>query len=130
WLFRNKVSFVRNESNGRLTATAFDLTSRAQRSLNARASVFGEYGFFRDEFAGVLRRNSVTAGVAVKAVETSRQTLTLDAGAGYTHERRLARDDRSSGSYLLGATYTGEVSETAALTDDVKLSGFLSDSAR
>jgi len=123
WLIRNKVSFVRNESNDVLVANAFDLTSRAQKELNARTSVFGEYGFFRDRFAGVVHRHAVTGGVALKVIDDARQTFGVDLGAGYVSEARLAGDDISSGSYVAGAGYKLKLTETAEISDDLRLSG-------
>lgn len=128
WVVRNKVSFVRNESNDVLVANSFDWTSRAQKALNDRMSAFGEYGFFRDRFAGVVRRNAVTGGLALKIVEDGRQSLGVDVGAGYVNEARLAGDDISSGSYVVGAGYKLRLSDTAEIGDDVRLSGLFADS--
>lgn len=126
WLFRNRASFVRNESKDVLIANAFGLSSRAQKSLTARVSAFGEYGFFRDRFAGIVRRNGVTGGAAVKVLETARQTFGVDAGVGYLSERRLTGDDISSGAYLAGAAYKLKLSDTAELSDDFRFSGIFS----
>lgn len=128
WLIRNKVAFVRNESNDEVTANALDFTSRAQRELTPRVSAFAEYGFFRDRFAGVVRRNAATGGVAIKIVDSARQSLNLDAGVGYVNESRLAGDDVSSGSYLAGTAYKLRITETAELGDDLRLSGILAES--
>ena len=127
WLIRNKVSFVRNESNDVLVANALDFTSRAQRTLTPRVSAFGEYGFFRDRFAGVVHRNSITGGVAVKVIDAARQALSLDAGVGYVNESRLAGDDISSASYLAGTGYKLKITDTADLSDDLRLSGLFAD---
>jgi putative salt-induced outer membrane protein YdiY len=129
WVMRNKLAFVRNESNDVLVANAFDWTSRAQKALNERVSAFGEYGFFRDRFAGVVRRNAVTGGVALKVADSARQTLGVDLGAGYVNEARLAGDDISSASYVAGAGYKLRLSETAELGDDVRLSGLFEESS-
>lgn len=129
WVVRNKVAFVRNESNDVLVANAFDFTSRAQKALNSRASAFGEYGFFRDRFAGVVRRNAVTGGLALAVVDTATQKFNLDVGAGYVSETRLSGDDISSGSYLVGTGYKLKISDTAELSDDLRFSGIFDDSS-
>jgi putative salt-induced outer membrane protein len=126
WLFRNKVSFVRNESNDVLIANAFGFSSRVEKALTPRVSAFGEYGFFRDRFAGVVRRNGLTGGLAVKVIDTGRQKLGVDAGVGYLSERRLAGDDISSGAYLAGTGYKLKLSDAAELSDDLRFSGIFS----
>jgi putative salt-induced outer membrane protein len=129
WVIRNKASFVRNEANDVLQANAFDFTSRAEKALDARASAFGEYGFFRDRFAGIVHRNSATGGLVLKVLADARQTLALDVGAGYVRERRLAGDDVSSASYLGGTTYKFVVSEAATLSDEFRLTGLVAESS-
>jgi putative salt-induced outer membrane protein YdiY len=74
----------------------------------------------------VVRRNGVTGGVAVKVIDTSRQTFGVDAGIGYLSERRLAGEDVSSGAYLAGTGYKLKISDTAELSDDLRLSGIFS----
>ena len=123
WIFRHKASFVQNESKDVIIAKAIEYAGRAQKTLNARASAFGEYGFFRDRFAGIVPRHTVTAGVALSAFKTDRQSLALDLGAGYFNETRLASETLSSGSYVVGSAYRANLSETAALVDDIKLIG-------
>ena len=123
WLIRQRLSFVRNESEGELTAEAFSYTPRVEKVLNARMSVFGEYQYFRDEFAGVDNRNAVNAGLAIKLVTQDRQTLSADVGLGYLNEQRLAGDDVSSGVYSAGTAYTLKISDTADLTDDFAFVG-------
>jgi putative salt-induced outer membrane protein len=129
WVFRNRLSFVRNEGDGVVTASALDYTSRAQKTLSARASVFGQYEYFRDEFAGIQSRQSATGGVSVKAVNSDRQNLAFDLGAGYINEQRLAGTDVSSAAYLLGIAYRLKISDTAELTDDAQFSGVASDAS-
>jgi len=126
WLFRNRVKFVRNESSDELIASALDFTSRTEEALNEKASLFVEYGFFRDRFAGVDRRNDINGGLALKVLRTGRQALNVDLGVGYLNEQRTAGDSVSNGDYLLGAGYKLTFSENAELSDDVRLTGIAS----
>jgi putative salt-induced outer membrane protein YdiY len=125
WLVRQTASFVRNESDDTLSAKATAYSGRVERTLNPHASAFGEYAFFHDRFAGVVPRNAVTVGFSLKAVDTDRQTLGIDVGAGYVNERRAADDDISSGSYVAGAAYKARISATAEVTDDLKVIGLV-----
>lgn len=128
WLFRNRVKFVRNESNDELKASALDFASRTEEAINARASIFAEYGFFRDRFAGVNHRNDINGGVALKVLKTTRQTLDVDLGVGYLNERRITGDSISNGDYLLGAGYKLTLSENASLSDDFRVTGVMAQS--
>ncbi len=127
WLARNKFSFVRNQADGVLAAKAFEYASRVQKTLNGRASTFAEYDFFRDPFAGVIRRQAGTVGFALNALARPRQSLHVDLGFGYTNERRTTGENVSSGSYLVGADYKATLSANADLTDDLRVSGIFDD---
>jgi putative salt-induced outer membrane protein YdiY len=123
WVFTHKLSFVRNRTEDTVTTEAFLYNPRAEKILTARVNAFGDYAYFRDEFAGVAHRNTVTGGLSFKAVADARQTLALDVGAGYLNEDRLSGDDVSSGIYALGSAYKLKLSETADLTDDFRYFG-------
>jgi len=59
WESKLKVSYVRNEVEDQLRAQAVVLTLRAQRPIKPRLSGYGQYGYQRDRFAGLLDRNTV-----------------------------------------------------------------------
>ena len=127
WVITNKASFVRNESESELTAQSFGYLFRAARTLSPRASVFGEYAYFRDEFAGVLNRNSLVGGVSYKVVDLPKHLFFTDAGLGYMNESRLSGDDVSSATWSLGAGYKWKISDTAEFTEDFRMTGMFSD---
>jgi putative salt-induced outer membrane protein YdiY len=127
WVITNKASFIRNESESELTAQSFAYLFRAARTLSPRLSAFGEYAYFRDEFAGVSHRNSLVGGLSYKLVDLPKHLLFADAGLGYVNEKRLAGDDVSSATWSLGAGYKWKISETADFTEDVRLTGLFAD---
>jgi len=51
--------------------------------LSPRSAAFGEYTYFRDEFAGVEHRNAVVGGVSYKVLNQAAQVLSVDGGLGY-----------------------------------------------
>jgi putative salt-induced outer membrane protein len=128
WLFKNRFNVVRGDSDGVLDTETWLYGSRAERTLNARTSAFGEYVYFRDQFAGIDNRNSVTGGLMFKIITSDRQTLSADAGVGYLNEQRLAGDDVSSGTYSGGAAYKLKLSENAHLTDELRFLGVFDNS--
>src|SRR6476660_7045659 len=64
WETRVKVAYIRNKADEELTAESFLLVFRAQRQLRPRLSAYGQYGYQRDRFAGILDRNAVEGGLA------------------------------------------------------------------
>ena len=118
---------VRGSTDGILGTESWLYTARAERPLNARTSAFGEYAFFRDQFAGIDTRNTVVGGVTFKLVNTARHTLNSDVGLGYLNEQRLAGDDVSTGTYSFGAGYKLKLSDSAEITDDFRFLGTFHD---
>lgn len=129
WTITNRAAFIRNESEDELTAESFAYVFRAERTLSERLAAFGEYAYFRDEFAGVDHRNSVVGGLSYKLVDTARQLFFVDAGLGYLNEQRTIPPDVSSATYALGAGYRVKLSETAEFTDDFRFTGTFDDSS-
>ena len=123
WVIRNRVALVRNESAGTLTAESFQYLFRTERALSPRSAAFGEYTYFRDEFAGIEHRNAVVGGVSYKVLNQAAQVLSVDSGLGYLNEHRLIGPDVSSGIYALGGAYNLKLSSTAELTEDIRFSG-------
>jgi putative salt-induced outer membrane protein len=127
WVFRGKVAYVRNESDDELKAEAFKALMRASRTLTERLSVFGEYGYLHDQFAGIESRHTIDAGVTWALLRPQPHQLDVDAGLGYAHENRVAGDRISTAQALAGARYKFTLSDTADVTDDLSLSCSLSD---
>jgi putative salt-induced outer membrane protein YdiY len=118
WTFTHKTAFVQNESSDVLTARSFLYAGRGAKTLSPRLSAFGQYDYFKDRFAGVANRNTITGGITAKLVAQERQQFSVDAGAGYLNEDRLAGNDVSSAIYSFGSKYLLKISDTADLTDD------------
>jgi putative salt-induced outer membrane protein YdiY len=123
WVFTHRLAFVRNESDKTVTAQSFAYSPRAERKLNARVSLFAEYAYFRDRFAGVANRHQAIGGVSVAIVTAGRHRLSADGGAGFLDETRLAGANISSATYNGGTSYTLKISDTADLSDSLALVG-------
>lgn len=118
WEAKVKLNYVRNETDGEVKAQAFVLTGRAQRSITPRLSGFGQYGYQRDRFAGILNRHGVEGGVAYSLVKQAPHALAVDAALGYANEQRLLGDNLSTPTLGAGGLYTLKISETSDLTED------------
>jgi putative salt-induced outer membrane protein len=123
WLIKNRFQIVRGDTDEVLTSESWLYGFRAERRISTRVSGFGEYAYFRDQFAGIDSRNGVTGGLMFTVIKADRQTLSADAGLGYLNEQRLAGANVSSGTYSGGAAYKLKFSDTAELTDELRLLG-------
>ena len=118
WETKFKMSYVRNEAEDQLKAQALVLSFRAQRPIRPRLSGYGQYGYQRDRFAGILDRNAVEAGLAYSLLEQAPHTLIVDAGLGYANEQRLLGNNLSTATLGGGGLYALKISDTSALTED------------
>ena len=118
WETKLRVSYVRNKSEDQLKAQAFLLTLRGQRPIRPRLSGYGQYGYQRDRFAGILDRNTIEGGVAYALIEQAAQKLVVDGGVGYANEQRLLGNNLSTATLGGGGAYTLKLSGTSELTED------------
>jgi putative salt-induced outer membrane protein len=88
WTYSGKLIFAQTESENELTARSLAALFRAARALNPRLSVYGQYDFLRDVFAGVEQRHVIEGGISYLAVDREPHRLRFDAGLGYLHEER------------------------------------------
>jgi len=123
WTFKNRFNVVRGDTDGVITSESWLYGFRAERPINARVAFFGEYAFFKDEFAGIDARNGVTGGLMFTIAKTARHTLTADAGLGYMDEMRLTGDDVESGTYSGGAAYKLKLGPNSEVSDEFRFLG-------
>ena len=127
WTWKNKAAFVRSKAESELKAQALLFLSRGERNIRPRLASFGEYGFFRDRFAGISHRNSVAGGLTFKLIESAAHLLSVDGALGYLNESRLVGENVSSATYGTGASYRWKLSETATVSDDLRFTGTFAD---
>ena len=129
WTIRNRALFVRNESADTVTAESFLYVFRAERTLTARLSAFGSYGFLRDKPAGVSSNQSIAGGLAYKVIDVTRVQFTADAGLGYLSENRLTGDDVKSAIATFGTLFKAKLTETTDLTDELRINTTFDDAS-
>lgn len=130
WVVRNKAAFVRNSTDGNLSAESFTYLFRTEKILSPRLSVFGQYGYFRDRFAGVDHRNDLLGGLAFTVVTVPKHRFVVDGGLGYLNEQRtVADEDVSSGTYSMGAAYKWTISDSADVTEDLRFLGVFAEAS-
>jgi len=102
WETKLKISYVRNKAEEELKAEAFVFAFRAQREVNPRLSGYGQYGYQRDRFAGILDRNTVEGGLVYSLIQPAPHKLIVDAGLGYANEQWLLGNNLSTATFGTG----------------------------
>lgn len=115
WTYKGKANFAQSESDDELTARSLSALFRASRSLTRRWSVYGQYDFLRDVFAGVEQRHAGEGGLSFFVSDTPPHRLRLDGGVGYLNEQR-PEEDLESVLLSAGAAYAFTISPSAEFT--------------
>ncbi len=118
WETKLKIAYVRNEAEDVVKAQSFLAVFRAQRAIRPRLSSYGQYGYQRDRFAGILNRHAVEAGVAYSLLAQPRQMLVVDGGLGYANEHRVLGPNLSTATAGGGFVYTLKFSKTSEFSED------------
>jgi putative salt-induced outer membrane protein len=120
WTFISKAIFAQNEADDVLSARSFLGAFRAARSLTERLSVFGEYGYLRDIFAGIEHRNTIAGGLGYKLVMLPAHELIAAAGVGFEAEDRIEFESNNVAIATGGVQYRWKISETSGLVEELR----------
>src|SRR5262245_24625872 len=104
WIYNGKLVFAQNEADDELNARSIAGLVRATRLLNKKVSVYGQYDYLRDIFAGVEQRHVIEGGLSYLAVDRAPHRLRFDAGLGYLHEQGVD-ETLDSATLSLGSAY-------------------------
>lgn len=115
WTYASKATFAQSSTDHDLTARSIAGLFRASRALDERLSVYTQYDFLRDVFAGVEQRHVIEGGASYLVLMKAPQSLRVDAGLGYLYERRPT-DHFDSATLSLGAGYRLTLSKTSEFT--------------
>ncbi|HET9795699.1 MAG TPA: DUF481 domain-containing protein [Thermoanaerobaculia bacterium] len=118
WNGLAKGAFVQGKTDGVTTAKTIAGELRAARNFTPRFELFVQDDYFKNEFAGIEQRLSTLGGAAYSVVKTPAQELKLQAGAGYTRERRVVGEDKSFGTGQAGFLYKWKVSSTTDISEE------------
>jgi putative salt-induced outer membrane protein YdiY len=115
WTYASKATFAQSSSDDVLTARSIAALFRGSRAIDERLSVYAQYDFLRDTFAGVEQRHVIEGGVSYALLIKAPHSLRLDAGVGYLRENR-PDEHFDSVTLSLGAAYRLALSKTSELT--------------
>jgi putative salt-induced outer membrane protein YdiY len=114
WKFQGL--YLRGQIDGEPTVDRLLLKGRYERNLNARAFLFGELQYLRDEFKEIDYLLAPSGGVGYKLVATDRVSFAVDAGAGVKWEKNPGLDTKTSAVITSGDRLEWKVSPTATIT--------------
>ena len=120
WRYAGRLTFLQNEDDIGLSARSFLGLFRVDRKVTPRLSIFGQYDYLRDLFAGVEHRHTMAGGLSYAVIDGTPHRLTIDGGLGFEHEDRIAEESSSSAIALAGTTYRWDISKTSVLTDELR----------
>jgi putative salt-induced outer membrane protein len=120
WVLRGKAAFAQTKTDGDLSARATLGLFRSDWFITPRTSLYDQYDFLRDLFAGVEQRHTITGGIAYRIVDRPPHRLTIDGGLGYEHEDRLNEESENLAIGTAGLAYRWEISATSQLTEDLR----------
>lgn len=129
WRTRARAALLTSEADAVTRARTLTASARQSARVSARAELFGRVDYARDLFAGIENRTTIEVGGAFPIRLPPRHRLTVDAGVGFTTERRLDADDLrfavASGTFA----YLWQIAPGVELRDDLAVSADL-ESAR
>ena len=120
WIVKVKALYAQSEDDDVLSARSMLGAVRGDRFVTTRTSIFGQFDYLRDLFAGIENRSTITGGLAYKVVDQARHKLTVDGGVGYEHQDILAEESENTMIGTSGVGYRWEISRTSALAEDFR----------
>ena len=124
---RFRLAFVSTSANDVTQARATTLQARHGITLRENLEVFGRGGYARDRFAGIDNRAAVDAGLAWTTGRQPRHQVTLEAGAGFTAEDRVAADTLRFATGTGTARYVWQIAAGTELREEAAFTADLGD---
>jgi putative salt-induced outer membrane protein YdiY len=97
WTHRFQLNFTQSETDNELSARSLGGRYRVSRVVSRRLSLYSQYDYLRDLFAGVEQRHVIEGGLSHVAIDDDRQRLQVDWGFGYLAERGSDADPDPDG---------------------------------
>ncbi len=86
WVDTLQLKAVNSSEHGDTTAERYDVDGKEEYNLTEQNYLFDEAEYTKDLFGGIRQRIEDTAGYGRRLLDTSRQTLDVQVGAGVRHD--------------------------------------------
>jgi putative salt-induced outer membrane protein YdiY len=120
WVMKSKLAFAQTETDEVLSARSVVALLRADRFVTTRTSLYGQYDFLRDLFAGVEQRHIVAGGLAYRLVDHAPHRLTIDGAVGLEHEANVLEASTDVPIATAGAAYRWDISKTSDIAEELR----------
>jgi putative salt-induced outer membrane protein len=114
WKF--KAIYLRDETDGALSADRLLADARYERTLSTRVYAFGAVGFLEDQFKSIDYLLAPAAGIGYKLVNTEQTTFNADAGLGVKIEKNTNSDATTDFGVTLGDKFEHKLSKDSSIT--------------
>jgi putative salt-induced outer membrane protein len=115
-VFKADGLWIRNKTDGELSADRGALTGRDEYTLSGRTFAFGELGYQQDAFKELDYLVTPLAGIGHHLFDSDRLRLTFDGSVGGAFERLFEQDSTSDGTFKVGQSLRWQISGNARLT--------------
>jgi putative salt-induced outer membrane protein len=113
-------TYLRSEDTDVTTAERIDALLRGERALGERFSIYSQFSYLRNQFAGIDGSESLEAGGLYKLAAGPKHFLALTGALGYNWEQRIPPDvDHDFFGGRAGLAYKWQISPTADFTEDL-----------
>jgi len=112
---------INASENSVSTAEAYGVGWKSEWSLSDTSYLFGKLNYRNDRFSGFPTQFSQSAGYGRRLIDSSRHTLSAEAGAGARQSERADGVDVDDVIFDAGLAYKWTFSETANFTQDLRL---------
>lgn len=113
WELRQSFSLVYGETDGEETSNLWRADLRGDYGIGGRLALYALTVFDRNRFAGIKARFHEGIGVALKAVATARDQVSLEGGVGLTQQQSLTEESANFTAVRLAATAKHGFSDAA-----------------
>ena len=115
-VFKANGLWIRNKTNGELSADRAALTVRDEYTLSGRTFAFVELGYQQDAFKQLDALWTPLAGIGHRILDSDKVRLTVDGAVGGALEKLFEQDSTTDGTFKVGQSLTWQISENARLT--------------
>ena len=115
-VFKASGLWIRNETDGEVSANRGALTVRDEYTFSGRTFVFVELAYQQDEFKELDYLWTPLGGIGHHLVDSEKVRLTVDGAVGGAFERLFEQDSTADGTFKIGQSLRWQISGNAKLT--------------
>ena len=118
-VFRADALWLRNKTDGELSADRAAFSLRDEYTFSGRTFVFVELAFQQDAFKELDYLWTPLVGLGHNIVDSEKVRLTVDGSVGGALEKLFEQDSTTAGTFKFGQSLRWQISESARITQSV-----------